>query len=147
MSEDSEDDREGDEDVAGDKAVHKRKSNDETIIRSGYLWKKGERRKVRDDLRSPRSMRLRRSLTRCYRGYIYPGLEEAVVRVEICSPGILQDFGRIPATPALGPRRYSHLHTCHSQEARQHLLHRLTQADVLPPSGLSEGSAGMGQSR
>ncbi|KAF9779022.1 PH-domain-containing protein [Thelephora terrestris] len=41
-SEDSEDDREGDEDVG----VRKRRSNDETIIRSGYLWKKGERRKA-----------------------------------------------------------------------------------------------------
>lgn len=47
MSEDSEDDREVDEDVDGNKVVHKRKSSDETIIRSGYLWKKGERRKVR----------------------------------------------------------------------------------------------------
>ena len=48
-SEDSEDDREPDEDVDEGKAVHKRKSSDETIIRSGYLWKKGERRKVRSD--------------------------------------------------------------------------------------------------
>lgn len=51
MSEDSEDDREGDEDIGGgDKAAHKRKSTDETIIKSGYLWKKGERRKVRNDI-------------------------------------------------------------------------------------------------
>ena len=49
MSEDSEDDRDVDDDTGGDKAVHKRKSSDETIIRSGYLWKKGERRKVRDE--------------------------------------------------------------------------------------------------
>lgn len=47
VSEDSEDDREPDEDVDESKAVHKRKSSDETIIKSGYLWKKGERRKVR----------------------------------------------------------------------------------------------------
>lgn len=46
VSEDSEDDRDGDDDTGGDKAVHKRKSSDETIIRSGYLWKKGERRKA-----------------------------------------------------------------------------------------------------
>jgi hypothetical protein len=46
VSEDSDDDRDGDEEVSGDKAVHKRKSSDETIIKSGYLWKKGERRKV-----------------------------------------------------------------------------------------------------
>jgi hypothetical protein len=52
VSEDSEDDREGDEDVGGERGVHKRRSNDETIIRSGYLWKKGERRKVRDYLES-----------------------------------------------------------------------------------------------
>jgi len=45
-SEDSEDDREVDEDAGADKAVRKRKSSDETIIRSGYLWKKGERRKA-----------------------------------------------------------------------------------------------------
>jgi hypothetical protein len=45
-SEDSEDDREADEDVGEGKEVHKRKSSDETIIKSGYLWKKGERRKV-----------------------------------------------------------------------------------------------------
>ena len=47
MSEDSEDDREPDEDVDEGKEAHKRKSSDETIIKSGYLWKKGERRKVR----------------------------------------------------------------------------------------------------
>ncbi|KAF9647996.1 PH-domain-containing protein [Thelephora ganbajun] len=45
VSEDSDDDREVDEDVEG-KAVHKRKSSDETILKSGYLWKKGERRKA-----------------------------------------------------------------------------------------------------
>lgn len=45
-SEDSDDDREGDGDVSGDKAAYKRNSSDETIIRSGYLWKKGERRKA-----------------------------------------------------------------------------------------------------
>jgi hypothetical protein len=50
VSEDSDDDREPDEDVDESKAVHTRKSSDETIIKSGYLWKKGERRKVRSDL-------------------------------------------------------------------------------------------------
>jgi len=45
-SEDSEDDRELDEDGEEGKAAHKRKSSDETIIKSGYLWKKGERRKA-----------------------------------------------------------------------------------------------------
>ena len=50
MSEDSDDDREAVEDIDEGKAAQKRKSNDETIIRSGYLWKKGERRKVRSDL-------------------------------------------------------------------------------------------------
>ena len=49
VSEDSDDDREPEEDVDESKAVHKRKSTDETIIKSGYLWKKGERRKVRGD--------------------------------------------------------------------------------------------------
>ena len=49
VSEDSDDDREPDEDVDESKAAHKRKSSDETIIKSGYLWKKGERRKVRSD--------------------------------------------------------------------------------------------------
>ena len=49
MSEDSDEDREPDEDVDDGKAIHKRKSSDETIIKSGYLWKKGERRKVRSD--------------------------------------------------------------------------------------------------
>lgn len=48
-SEDSDDDREPDEDVGEGKSIHKRKSSDETIIKSGYLWKKGERRKVRSD--------------------------------------------------------------------------------------------------
>jgi len=52
VSEDSDDDREQDEDVDESKAVHKRKSSDETIIKSGYLWKKGERRKVRSDFLS-----------------------------------------------------------------------------------------------
>jgi len=45
-SEDSDDDREPDEDVGEGKSIHKRKSSDETIIKSGYLWKKGERRKA-----------------------------------------------------------------------------------------------------
>jgi len=48
-SEDSEDDRDALEDGDGSKATHRRGSSDETIIKSGYLWKKGERRKVRKD--------------------------------------------------------------------------------------------------
>lgn len=46
MSEDSDDDREVDEETVEGKAVHQRKSSDETIVKSGYLWKKGERRKA-----------------------------------------------------------------------------------------------------
>jgi len=49
VSEDSEDDRDALEDIDGGKATHRRGSSDETIIKSGYLWKKGERRKVRND--------------------------------------------------------------------------------------------------
>jgi len=45
-SEDSDDDREPDEDGDEGKATHNRRSSDETIIKSGYLWKKGERRKA-----------------------------------------------------------------------------------------------------
>ena len=55
-SEDSEDDRDVDEDVGEGKAIHQRKSSDETIIKSGYLWKKGERRKVSGDC-MPASLR------------------------------------------------------------------------------------------
>jgi len=51
VSEDSEDDRDALEDGDGSKATHRRGSSDETIIKSGYLWKKGERRKVRNDSR------------------------------------------------------------------------------------------------
>lgn len=62
-SEDSEDDREGDD----YKVAHKRKSSDETIIRSGYLWKKGERRKVRVILNLRLHTFLGRPFTRLYR--------------------------------------------------------------------------------
>jgi hypothetical protein len=143
-SEDSDDDREAVEDVDEGKAAQKRKSSDETIIKSGYLWKKGERRKVRSDLTLQAF--LCGSLTRLYLAYI-SGLEETLVRPEICPPGLLQELGRIPTASALGPRRHPHMHTSHSQEARQRVVHRFTQADVLPPGGLSEGSPGMGQGR
>jgi hypothetical protein len=49
-SEDLDHDREAVEDVDWGKAAQKRKLSDEIIIKSGYLWKKGERRKVRSDL-------------------------------------------------------------------------------------------------
>ena len=80
------------------------------------------------------------------RGYI-SGLEEALVRPEICAPSLLQELGRIPAAPALRPRGYPHMHTGHSQEARQYVLHRLAQTNVLSSSRVSEGSSRMGQGR
>ena len=89
---------------------------------------------------------LRRSLTRLYRPYI-SGVEEAVVRPEIRPPGLLQELGRIPTAPALGSRRYPHMHTRHPEEARQRVLHRFAQADILSPSGHSEGGSGVGQGR
>lgn len=115
VSEDSDDDREQDEDVDESKAVHKRKSSDETIIKSGYLWKKGERRKVRSDLCLCLEDVFCMSLTRLSRAYI--GVEEAVVRPKICPSGLLQELGRIPAASALGSRRYPHMYACHSEEA------------------------------
>ena len=88
----------------------------------------------------------RGSLTGLYRAYI-SGLEETLVRSEICPPGLLQELGRIPTASASGPRRYSHVHTRRSQEARQRFLYCFAQADVLSAGEYSEGSPGMGQGR
>ena len=107
-SEDSDDDREPDEDGDEGKAAHKRKSSDETIIKSGYLWKKGERRKVRSGIVSAAASS-HPSIS---------GVEETLVRPEVRTSGLLQELGRIPTASALGPRRYPHMHPGYPQEAR-----------------------------
>ena len=67
-----------------------RGSAGETVIKSGYLWKKGERRKVRKFKYTPSTSD--QHLTRCW---FLVDVEEAVVCAAACAFGLLQVFGGI----------------------------------------------------
>ena len=85
--EDSEDDE---EDTGAWRTADVPRTAGETDIRAGYLWKKGERRKVRSICGFPK-------LKKHDWGAAHTDLETAVVRATLGAPRVLQDLGRIPA--------------------------------------------------
>ena len=108
-------------------------------IRAGYLWKKGERRKVRFPQCHGRAFMMpfftTTALTRLLLFFFSfasstflpplsflfffftPDLEAAMVRAAPCAPGVLQDFGGIPAASVAGTTRRAHVHACRAQAA------------------------------
>ena len=69
---------------AADVQAKPRGSIDESVIKAGYLWKKGERRKVRKSLDSLGE-----------RSLVFLDLEETLVRFTSCPHSLLQELGRV----------------------------------------------------
>jgi len=106
--EDTEDDEEG---TGAWRTADVPRTAGDSDLRAGYLWKKGERRKVRHLQRS--QMPIHDVANGVHGGCAFffraipsfhpvtqTDLEAAVVRPASCALGLLQDFGRISATPA-----------------------------------------------
>ena len=68
-----------------------RGSIDESVIKAGYLWKKGERRKVGISLDSF-------PLSEC--SLVLVDMEETLVRFTSCSHSLLQELGRVQVATA-----------------------------------------------
>jgi hypothetical protein len=91
--EDSEDE-DADEEEGGWKttvAPRPQGSAEESVIKAGYLWKKGERRKVCWSAKGPAFVYLTTAT---------PDVEEALVRPAPGAPRVLQNRGRVPAPAA-----------------------------------------------
>lgn len=80
------DDDEEELDEAEELKTHPRKSADDSVIKSGYLWKKGERRKVR------------LFIYNLNYSNIAIDVEETMVRFAHGSFGLLQELGGISAS-------------------------------------------------
>lgn len=87
-----EDGRWGTEYVEG--KVKKRSGEVESVIKAGYLFKKGERRKVSCGLQHP-NLISSESLT---------DMEKTMVRPPACAPRVLQNSSRVPTATITRPR-------------------------------------------
>ena len=127
--EDSEDDEDERDVVLGiDTATHEDSTSD---IKAGYLWKKGERRKVR--LVDCVATVCRVELMSASRA----DLEAAVVRVTPRASRVLQDVRGVQAPPPARPARCAYVHARVAQAARQHVRGRVRRTHVLPSSGVA----------
>ena len=97
-------------------------------LRAGYLWKKGERRKVRHLQRSQmpshdvaNGVRDGCAFFFCaitsFHHVTQTDLEAAVVRSACCALGLLQDFGRISTAPASRPTGCAYVYARCAQAA------------------------------
>lgn len=139
-SEEDEEDEEGG--WKSETAGKPRGSHEETVLKTGYLWKKGERRKV--------SLALWSSPTRFSRmtismRYAMLDVEETVVCIAPSSSSLLQNLGRVQAPPSPRTERHSFLHSRAIEEASEHVCFGLTYADILPPSRIGARGVGVGQ--
>lgn len=73
-------------------------------------------------------------------------MEKTVVCLASRSPGVLQDFGRIPASQDIGPWRSTFVYRHLSQETRKYIWASLTGQNLLSASEYAGGSAELGQS-
>lgn len=156
--EDSEDDE---EDTGAWRTADVPRAAGDSDIRAGYLWKKGERRKVRSYAEHTYDAIATTALTTRGCGRCssfspsfssptslpsrYADLEAAMVRAAPRAPGVLQDFGRIPAAPAAGAARRAHVHARRAQAARQHVWGRDRNKDVLPAGRVAGRRQGLGR--
>ena len=102
---DEDEDEEGEWRVA-DKA--KRDGDEDSVTKTGYLWKKGSRRKVRYHACTARPGQLISADA---------DLEEAVVRPQVAPSGLLQNRGRVSTAASVGPQRSALCHACFTQAA------------------------------
>ena len=120
------------------RANRPRNSADESVIKAGYLWKKGERRKVHTNLLQlldfPDFSKL------------YPiDVEETMVRPAPSTHCVLQEFCGIP-TPALARAlRCALLHAGQSKTTRQHIRTHLPRPHILSSSIHTTGAKTLGQ--
>lgn len=133
-SEEDEEDEEGGWHVETREQELARGSHDETVLKTGYLWKKGERRKVRHN--SPFSSCI---LTVC------TDLEEALVRPPHRASCLLQNVSRVQASPPARPLRDSLLHARPAQEAYKHILYDFAHSNILPAGRVTAVGHRMGQ--
>lgn len=101
-------DTEDDDEEAGGWKIAKMKEKvtdavEEGVIKSGYLWKKGERRKVPSA--SKRRMRIDHQVT---------DLEKTMVCATPSPSGILQELGGVPVTPSSRVVRRPFVHSGYS---------------------------------
>lgn len=109
--------------------------NDECTAKEGYLYKKGERRKV--CARCPRKVHHRPcTFSPLTRILFSADVEEALVRPTTDTTLVLQDQQGVqtasPAASVRGSLRYP----SHSQEARPRVWHRHPDTHILRPSGV-----------
>lgn len=132
--EDEEDEEEGGW-MSSDRAGKRQGSVDESVIKAGYLWKKGERRKV-GCCTSP---------CRLITDSGIADLEEAVVRLAASPHCILQDGGRVPVAAAPGAQRRALMYAVLAQKSRQHVRSSLCGQNFLPPGKNAGRGSGVGQ--
>lgn len=126
---DEDEDEEGEWRVA-DKA--KQQEEEESVTKSGYLWKKGSRRKVRGCSSAPP-----RRLTPTGQTL---DMEKTLVCAAFAAPGVLQDIGGISTAASTGSQRGALGDAYLAQAAQQHVWTRAADTHVLSAGG--DGGAG-----
>ena len=109
-------------------------SVNEGVIKSGYLWKKGERRKVR--VLNTRVLHRLDGIA---------DVEEEMVCTTAGTSGVLQDVCRVQATPTAQSRRGALVHTGRAEETPVHVWGGHVCADVLFADTEPRGRAGLGR--
>lgn len=115
--------------------------HDETVLKTGYLSKKGERRKV--SWLSFDSLDMICSSLIPY--YVALDLEEKVVCLETCPSSLLQDGCRVQAPPPVGPFGNPFMLACTAEEACKYIRYGLTYENLLSSSRLAAGGLRMGE--